>query len=264
MPVIAQPEFPKVLTKSSWEKAKGVIAVVSGVKTGITEELELVAKKYKASAKSFQMLDIVTLCNQLNSAKGNAAAYGKLKAQYIKSLRPDFLELESAFTGLSSLLARKAVQFQGDPKLIKFSPVLNLMSNEAQKFSQKIDWDTVSASNLEYLQEIIDSREESEKQWAQAAQQVKAFIEDAGKQLKIYKSNPPKLAVYDPFLRGTLRGIGAQIKMAGLTAKFAGPLKTAATLWAQKACPENEDDLPERLKKDIELVKKFKAISDGD
>lgn len=267
MPKIEQPAFPKALSKSSWEKAKGMIAIVSGVKTGVTEQLESAAKQYKASAKAFEKLDVLPLVKELNAANGNAAAHDKLKTQYIKSLRPGFLALEQTFIDLSALLVKKATDFQSNPKLIKFAPVLNLMSNEADKFAKLVAWDEVSRSNLEYLQERINTLEQSERQWAAARGRVTTLIDEAVDQLAKWKTKTPTIKVYDPFLRETLRAIGAQIKMAekghpGISDKFAAPLNVAKKLWSQGAVPE-QDGMADRILKDIKLVGQFKNIDNN-
>ena len=50
MAAVTPPPYPQGLTVAFWNKAKGVIARISGVKTGITEELQKAEKAYKAGA----------------------------------------------------------------------------------------------------------------------------------------------------------------------------------------------------------------------
>lgn len=268
MPDIAQPDFPKSLTTSSWDKAKGLIARISGVKTGVTEELESVAKAYKASASAFKNLNVFTACSDIAKRDGTLADYKKLQDDYLRKLQPEFKKLEGAFYDLSETLKKKAREFENDEKLKKFAPVLTLMANDANKFTYAVAWGTVSSSNQRYLQDLIDNRTKADKQWAEAAGNVKKLIETAYKGLNSYKNKPPKLSEYDVFLRGDLRGIGAQIAMAAkgdpsFKEKYAAPLKIAATLWAQKSMPK-EGEIAARILEDFDLVKKFKAIADRD
>ena len=146
---------------------------------------------------------------------------------------------------------------------------LKLMSTDANKFTYAVAWGTVSAENQRYLQDRIDSKVAEVKQRAQALPNMKKSIDNAKKAVEAAKKDAKlNLSTYErPLWSQSLRGIGAQIALAGrsdpaIPPLFAVPMGVAKKLWADGNKPAKETDLPARLKKDLDLVEDFKAIAD--
>ena len=188
--------------------------------------------------------------------------------QYLRNYQPIFKNLSATFYSLSEFLKEKSSEFENDEKLKKFAPAVTVMAEEANKFSYAVAWGTVSDKNTKELTQRIKNAEESDKIYSNALAKIKPTIDKSHELLKGYKTKPPTAKAYaTPFWNTYLRNIGVYIATAetrkpGLKAKFAVPLKTAAMQWAQKSLPQEDEDVPEQIKKDVVLVTKFKAISD--
>jgi hypothetical protein len=262
MPAVKPPEFPKTLTIASWEKAKGVIARITSVKTGVTEKLSDAIKAYKAAP-----FDDLNVSPAVLKSTGGLKGLRAVQDDYLRKNHPAFKKLEMVFYDLSETLKKKASDFDKDDKLKKFSPVLRLMAEDANKFTYAVAWGTVSESNQKYLETAINSEIKAEQMWAAAAKKVKAMIDSASSLANSYKSKPPNLAGYTSFWAQQLRGIGAQIQMAGknepgFAEKYSVPLSIAKKQWADGSLPKKDADVAEQVKADIVLLKKFKDISD--
>jgi hypothetical protein len=263
MPVATPPPYPKSLTTASWDKAKGLIARISKVKTGVTEELQKAEKAFKAAP--FAELNVSPLVlNKSLDLKG----LKQVQDDYLRKYQPKFKALELVFYDLSQTFKKKAAEFEADPKLKQFAPALKTMSADANKFTYAVAWGTVSTPNQKYLQDMITSQEKSEKQWASAKADLKKLIDKAASE--VTKAISAKLSAKDyvaRFWSENLRGIGAQIAMAsrsdpGVKVAFDAPFRQAAKLWAQNSLPSKDDQVPEQLKKDQVLIRQFKVISD--
>jgi hypothetical protein len=264
MPAVTPPPYPKSLTTASWDKAKGVIARISKVKTGVTELLKAAEAEYKKAP----FADVNIAPTLLNTPNASSADLKKIQDDYLRKYQPQFKKLEGVFYDLSQDLKKKASQFEADEKLKKFAPALTLMANDANKFTYAVAWGTVSSDNQKYLQNSINERVKAEKMWADAAKNLKTMIDKASKAVDKYKSKPPTADEYNAMWKEELRGIGAQIAMASkndptVKAKFDAPFKVAAKQWAQSALPSKNEQTAAQIKKDIELLKQFKAISDS-
>jgi hypothetical protein len=263
VPTVTPPPYPKSLTTASWDKAKGVIARISKVKTGVTEELQTAAKAFAAAP--FATLNVSPLVlNKTFDAKG----LKQLQDDYLRKYQPEFKKLEAVFYELSQTLKKKAGDFDKDDKLKKFSPVLTLMANDANKFTYAVAWGTVSTPNQRYLQEMIDAQVKTEKMWAEAGKKLKTMIDTASSKANGFKSKTPKVADYSTFWKEELRGIGAQIAMAAksdptILTRYAVPMGIAKKQWADSSLPKKDDEVAEQVKKDIDLLKKYKTISDA-
>ena len=263
MPNVTPPPYPKSLTTASWDKAKGVIARISKVKTGVTEELKAAGKAFDAAP--FAALNVSPLVlNKTFDVKG----LKQLQDDWLRKYQPQFKSLESVFYDLSQTLKKKAGDFDKDSSLKKFSPVLTLMANDANKFTYAVAWGTVSSPNQRYLQDMIDGQIKTEKMWAEAGKKLKTTIDVASSKANAYKSKTPDLTAYRKFWTEELRGIGAQIAMAAkndpnVVARYAAPMTIAKKQWADASLPKKDGEVAEQIKKDIELLKKFKTISDA-
>jgi hypothetical protein len=265
MPAVTPPPYPTSLKVSSWNKAKGLIARISGVKTGVTEELEKAAELFKKAP-----FDEVNITPNLNKFLEQAPTSDKLKVfqhAYLEKYHPKFKALESGFLDLHLWLVDKAKEFEKDEKLAKFAPVVKLMAEDANKFRYAVAWGTVSDENQKDLQKSINDMAEVEKMKANAIPKLKKMISDASTEVNKYKTKSISKDDYGLLWKEQLRGIGAQIKSAAkidpsITEKFAVPMKTAVTQWAQGNLPKKDEDTKGQIKEDIELVKKFKDISD--
>jgi hypothetical protein len=262
MPAVKPPPYPKSLTVDSWNKAKGLIARILQIKTGITEELKKADKLFNAAP--FADVNIAPLLQK----KLDLAALKKAQDDYLRKYHPIFKKLEGDFHDLSSFLTKKAQEFEKNDTLKKFAPVVKIMASDANKFTYAVAWGTVSSENQAYLQKAINDAEKAEKQWAEAAQGLKNMIDKACKAVDKYKSKTPSLNEYKKLWQEELRGIGAQIAMASradptIKDKFVGPSKKAAKQWAQTALPTKEEEVAEQIKKDLLLLREFKKISDG-
>jgi hypothetical protein len=263
MPAVAPPPYPKSLTTASWDKAKGLIARITKVKTGVTEELQAAAKAYKEAP--FGDLNVSPLV--LNKTF-DSAGLKKLQDDYLRKYQPQFKKLEGVFYDLSQTLKQKASAFEKDPKLKQFSAVLKLMGDDANKFTYALAWGTVSGPNQRYLQDMIDAQLKTEKMWAEAGKKLKVMIDKASSVANGYSSKPPKVSDYKIFWKEELRGIGAQIAMAGksdpgLVGRYAVPMGIAKKQWADAQLPTKDGEVAAQIKKDIELLKKFKTVSDA-
>lgn len=263
MPAVTPPPYPKTLTTASWDKAKGIIARISKVQTGVTEELQAAVKAYNAAP--FAELNVAPLLlNKTFDVKG----LKQLQDDYLRKYQPQFKKLEEVFYDLSRTMKQKAADFEKDGSLKKFSPVLKLMADDANKFTYAVAWGTVSAPNQRFLQDAIDSQIKVAKMWAEAGKRLKTMIDKAWSGANGYRSKPPKLDEYKKFWKEELRGIGAQIAMAAksdptIIARYAAPMNIAKKQWADGNLPTKDDKIADQIKDDIDLLKKFKAISDA-
>jgi hypothetical protein len=104
--------------------------------------------------------------------------------------------------------------------------------------------------------------------WAEAGKRLKTLIDTASSEANKYKSKAPSAEDYNTFWSEKLRNIGAQIAMAaksdpGIVARYAAPMAIAKKQWAQASLPTKDDEVAKQIKDDIELLKKFKTISDA-
>jgi hypothetical protein len=156
MPVAALPPYPKSLTTASWDKAKGLIARISKVKTDVTEELQAAERAFKAAP--FGELNVSPLVlNKSLDLKG----LKQVQDDYLRKYQPRFRALELVFYDLSQTFKKKAAEFEADPKLKQLAPALKTMSADANKFTYAVAWGTVSSPNQKYLQDMITSQEKS-------------------------------------------------------------------------------------------------------
>lgn len=263
MPAVTPPPYPKSLTTASWDKSKGIIARISQIKTGVTEQLQTASRAYAAAP--FGELNASKL---LLEKEFDLKGLKQLQDDWLRKFHPQFKKLEGVFYDLSMTLKQKAGDFEKDDKLKKFSPILKLMADDANKFTYAVAWGTVSETNQRVLQDAIDNRIKVEKMWADAAKRLKTLIDTASSEANKYKSKPPTVKEYRDFWSENLRGIGAQIAMAaksdpGIVARYSAPMAIARKQWADSALPTKDDKVAEQIKADIELLKKFKTISDA-
>ena len=163
MPKVTAPTLPASLTVSYWDKAKGILARITKVKTGVTEELK--AAKAALDKAPFGELNIFP---QLDGKNIDAAGLRKIQDDYLRKYHPQFKALESVFWDLGQFLNKKAKEFEADDKTKKFAPALMVMGSDANKFSYAVAWGTVSSENQQYLQTAINDRTKAEKLWAEA------------------------------------------------------------------------------------------------
>ena len=269
MPAVASPPYPQSLTVGYWNKAKGLIARISKVKTGITEELQKADKAFKNAP--FKEVDVdAQIKDVLAKSKGQQKkALEQFQDEYLRKYQPIFRGLQTVYSDLAMTLTQKVAEFEKDEKLQKFAPAVKVMADAADKFTYAVSWGTVSDSNTKELTLKIAYAGESDKVYGNALQKIKDIIATATSDLNGYKTKPPTASKYhSPFWNQVLRNIGVYINTAekvtpGVKAKFAAPMKAAGERWIESKMPKKDEEVPDLIKQDILLVAKFKAISDN-
>jgi hypothetical protein len=263
MPDVKIPKYPEALTVKSWNKAKGVLARIRKIETGITLELEKAYKQYQEAP--WAKVDLSSaLMEEERKGRVSAAKMKEMFRDYLTSYQPQFKSLEACFSELSTFLANKAKTLAEDEATARFAEVVNVMPAEANKFTYAVAWGTVSSENQKWFGERLKSRQEREEVFVRAREGVSKMIEKAQTDLAKMAHGTPTPKDYKIFWKDQLRGIGAQIALVGkedeeYIKKFALPMSIAKKQWADANIVkvETKEQIAEALKKDKKLLEGF-------
>ena len=260
---VVPPAYPEALSVKFWNKAKGLLARITSVKTGITERLE----KSKAIFDKVPWDDLEATAFVTKYGKGqgskNRGWYEDMLRQYLEKNHPRFKALEAEFYDLHSFLKSKANEFAQDDKTKSFAKPLLAMADAANKFTYAVAFGTVSAANQQVFAVWMKEADEIMKGFAEARGKIKTVIEKAEVEITKAKKKTPTASDYVSMWSQHLRGIGAMIAMAGkgdptVRESFAEPLKMAAKHWSQGGLPKDDPDVAMQVKQDIVIIGKFK------
>ncbi len=265
MAKVVVPKYPDALTVKSWNKAKGLLARITKVKTGITEELTAAHQAY-LNAPWAELNATAFATKYDKSGTKTQKSQEALLRLYLEKNHPPFKELEKTFYLLSSFLKQKAAEFAKDEKTKTFAKAALLMADAANKFTYAVAFGTVSSAQQAEMTKWIKEAAGIEKLWAQARQKLVVMINAADSAVSKAKSKTPTAKDYASLWKEELRGIGAQIQMAGkgdptLIDKFKAPMDIAKKQWMDSALPKKDEDVAAQIKLDVVLVGKFKKIA---
>jgi glutaredoxin-related protein len=261
MAKVVPPAYPEALTVKFWDKAKGVLARISKVKTGITEELEKAKAEFdKVDWAELQTNEFLTRYRRKQGAMFPEEAESLFR-QYLEVNHPRFKKLEATFSDLSSFLKKKASTFEADPKTEKFAKAVLVMADAANKFTYAVAFGTVSSANQAEWTKVREEAVKIEQQWKDARAGIKTLILDAEKAVKSAISKKVNLAGYNKMWSQNLRGIGAQVVMGGLKDEFAPAMNRVKKEWSQSGLPSKESDVAPQLERDLEHVIFYKKLA---
>jgi hypothetical protein len=258
---VVPPPYPEALTVKFWDKAKGLLARVTKVKTGITEELQAARKVYDDAP--WQLVGVNEFLTKHRKKQGAMFPdeADALFYEYLQTVQPHFKKLEMRYVDLSNFLKKKAGEFEQDDKTAKFAGPLRAMADAANKFTYAVAWGTVSSPNQAEWVKLKSEAAKVKKQWDDARGGIKDLILKADKAVKTAKGKKTDLKAYNAMWSENLRGIGAQIAMAGLREEFAAPMKLVAKEWSQAGLPKKEEDVAPQLVRDEKHIEAFKKIA---
>lgn len=205
-----KPTYPSALTVKSWDKAKGVLARITKVETGVTALLKAAETAFN-NAPFKDMED----SSALNMAKrGGIDTLKAYQKEWLATYHPPFKALETHFRNLSTELGKKATAFESQPKLAQFAKVISLMASEANKFSYAVAWGTVSETMQKEITASINSLDEARGNEAENLENALEECKKCVKKLQGFKTTPtPK--EYVKLFSGTHRMPGTYLSTAG-------------------------------------------------
>ncbi len=256
---VVRPPYPPSLTVKSWEKAKGLIARISGVKTGITELLVKAEKEFH-NAPWDEALSTKPL------AKVKSQGLEALKKWHVENnikYSPVFRKLQATYADLSHELNQKARNFESDPKLAKFAPVLKKMADDANKFTYAVAWGTVSST---LGKEVVLGEKALEERAKKANERIKLIIptlEKIENKFAEYKKGPPTTKEYAGLFAQYQRMPGTYIATVAkdlpeLKEVFGRFLAYADKHWRVE--PPAKTDMKKRVAEDLVEVEKCKKL----
>jgi hypothetical protein len=259
------PSYPDALTVKFWNKAKGVLARIKQIETGITKELEAARSDFDKAPWADLSVEAF-LTKHAKQGSKTRKDYEQFLRLYLETLQPPFKKLEGRFDDLASFLKKKAQEFEEDPQTKGFAKAVQVMADAAHKFTFAVAWGTVSSPQQAAFAQFMKEADEVEKQWKTARNDLTGMIDRAEKAVTKAKSKVPTASAYAAIWKQELRGIGAQIAMAArgepqLLTTFKDPMKIASIQWAEKSLPKDDKSVEEQIKKDIVLVGKFKQAA---
>ncbi len=250
------PEYPDELTVKYWEKKKGLLARISKIKTGITEEL-------KKTKKLFEQIDWFAM-DIHRYTKGTYDRKGLEKALK-ECVEATGDAVQAAYKGMRALeifLTDKASELKKDKKTAGFSDDVSEMADAARKFSFMIAPGTLSDQIMVEYKICLKSVEVKEQLLSQLGKTFKVYVAKAIKAVREAKQQPMTVPDYAELWSEHLRGIGATCKgIIGEYPELKEPLKIAATQWGENCVPGKAEEIPELLEKDLELLTQFGLIA---
>lgn len=257
----SKPPYPPSLTVKSWEKCKGIIARISGAKTGVTEMLKKAEKQFNDAP-----WEKATAISQLAEEQRKGPEAIKLFHRNLSNTyQPKFRELQQVYADLTIDLAQKAKTLESDPKLVKFAPVLKKMSEDANKFTFAVSWGTVSDRVQKEILKIQEMFAERAKKARSHIEKIGPAIDKVINKLNEFKNNPPTPNAYEKLfsayhrLPGTFIGVASKdIPEVGTT--FKEYMTYASNNWTKEPAPKT--DMAKMVKKDIEVLENAKKLID--
>ncbi len=245
-----KPTYPSALTVKSWDKAKGVLARISKVETGVTALL----KEAQTEFDKAPFDDMVDYTKLVPIQRQGIEALKTYQKEFLSKYHPKFKVLENHFRSLSSKLEEKATAFEKEPKLAQFAKVIKLMATEANKFSYAVAWGTVSDAMQKKISQEILKFENDLGNEAKHLEDALDACKKCVKKLQSFKAAPSP-AEYEKLFSGTHRTPGTFISTAGkanpaIQKKFASYMKYASENFL-KAPPSNTN-MDKQIQKDIE------------
>lgn len=259
MTKIAIPPYPVSLTVQSWDKAKGLIARISGVKTGVTELLQAAQKQFKDAPWSEATNDEVVA----EISRGGLQPLQEWHKDYAARLHPKFRALQTTYANLSSTLAEKAQAFEKDEKLAKFAPVLKKMSEDANKFTYAVSWPTVSDGVNKAVLNRTQQLQERKKKAGEYVSQMEGALDKVIKKLDEFDKKPPTPAQYEKLFSAYHRLPGTFIGVVGKDYPHVGVMFKDYMSYASKHFtkePDEKTDMKKQVAKDREQFETAKKL----
>lgn len=250
------PEYPTELTVKYWNKKKGLLARISKVKTGITEELN----------KTEKLFDAIPW-NKLNLHEHLSLQYNRDDVEVaMKKLQSETTKpVTAAYHGMRDLenfLTNKAKEMAREDKTKGFAKDVEGMADAAKKFSFAIAPGTLSDTVLAQREEALNSIKVKEDLIAKQGKVFKGYVVTALKATIAAQNKPMTTSDYVSHWSENLRGIGAACKVVAKDfPELQKPLKTAGTQWAQDNLPDDDEAVAKQLKADLVLLKEFGEIA---
>lgn len=257
MPAVEKPDYPDALTSKHWKKKKGLLARISKVKTGITEELK----------EAQDLFDDVSW-DKLDLQKYLSGRYNREQLeQAMQQLREDTSDkVSKAYKGMRSLenfLKDKAKEMEKNEKTKKFAEDVEEMAEAAKKFSFVLAPGTLSEPiTAEYNEAVIglNTREQvMQKTNATFKKYVRTALDateegiEKGMTAQFYTTE---------YWSQNLRGIGTFAgKVAENHPELKEPMQRAALLWVQSALPNNDHEVAGQLLKDRAVLQDYWKVA---
>lgn len=258
MPKIKKPDYPTELTVKYWDKKKGLLARVSKIKTGITDELTKTFKLFEAVP--WARLDLTLFTPH----KADKQQIDDALKEFQKETSTSINAAYKGMRALENFLEKKAEDFKADPKTKEFAADAKKMADAARVFSFAIAPGTLSEPITQeyklYMLAIKNRAEVLANSSKTFKKYVLASLTDTEKAIKSGKMTSSQ---YTEHWSENLRGIGTVAKL--LMAEYPelkAPIAVAAKLWAQAALPKTDEEVPTQLSKDLVILKKYKVVAD--
>lgn len=258
MVALKPPKYPPTLTTQSWDKAKGLMARVARGHTGVSDEL-------KKAAKAFMDAPWFDLPDPPEEDERSEEELAKLEKEKAR-IKVKFDNLQVVFEELSEFLAKSAKTYEKDKLMKQAVEALKTMAENAQDLSGQVAWKVLAEEYEEALAEAEEEAKAATKDEASAIAVLKKLIDNAATRCKnLARENPaPGVNKYKEFKRLKLRGIKIQVDNVAKFRKTTNydlkdALAEARKSWADSVpLPKPTDNIKARLKKDADLLKKFK------
>lgn len=192
MPKVQPPPYPSALTVAAWNKAKGILARIKQIETGITKELQAAAKQFNDAP--WKALDVTVIVAEENKRKMPAGLTVQdletIQRDYLQTYQPTFKQLQGRFAELHTFLKDKAVSLAQDDATKGFAKAVELMAEEANKFTYAVAWGTVSSDNQKWLTLMLENKKKEVAIRAKAKEDLVSMIDKAITEVKMSNKKP--------------------------------------------------------------------------
>jgi hypothetical protein len=257
MSAVKKPDYPEALTVKYWNKKKGVLARISKVKTGITEQLEKAHDLFEDVP--WEKLDLHAYLPGRYDRDQLDAALQRLKEETSDKVNKAYKGMRS----LENFLHDKAEDLEKNEKTKKFAEDVEEMSKAAKKFSFTLAVGTLSEPitaaynqaviGLNTRAQVMGKTNETFKKYVRTALDATEEGLEKGMSAQFYTTEHwPQ----------NLRGIGTFAgKVAENHPELKEPMQRAAQYWVQSALPKNDQAVPAQLEKDRDVLQDYWKVA---